>query len=223
MQPIRILTALALAASPMGAQTLKGSPASVDKMYNTAHARDLQFFFTKADIYEAARTGELKMLSKTENVDLERIEFPFVLPNTARFVDSLAAKFRAACPGERLTVTSGARPLDKQPRNASPKTVHPTGMAVDFRKPRTPACLTWMRTNLLALENAGVVEATEEMHPPHFHVAVLYQPPERHIQMAAGEVGIAPLAKPGANPDAKPAAKPATKHARKHHRSTHKP
>jgi hypothetical protein len=61
-------------------------------------------------------------------------------------------------------------------------------MAVDFRKPRNPACLAWMRKSLVALEDAGVIEATEEKHPAHFHVAVLRQNPERHIQLAAGDV-----------------------------------
>jgi hypothetical protein len=45
-----------------------------------------------------------------------------------------------------------------------------------------------MRASLVKLEDAGVVEATEERHPVHFHVAVLRQRPEQHIQMAAGEV-----------------------------------
>src|SRR5690242_8976935 len=141
---LRLLAALALAAAPISAQTLKGSPASVDRMYTTAHQRDLQFFRTTSDIYDAVRSGELKMLTVTNDLDLERITFPFVLPNTLRFADSLAARYHAGC-GERLVATSGARPLDKQPRNASPKSVHPTGMAVDFRKPKTPACLAWMR------------------------------------------------------------------------------
>lgn len=169
------------------AQTLRGSPASVDLMYTTAHARDLQFLRTPQDIYEAAKTGALKMISITSDLDLERVAYPFVLPNTLRFADSLAVQYHAGC-GERIVLTSGARPVDKQPRNASPKSVHPTGMAVDFRKPRNPACLAWMRKSLVALEDAGVIEATEERHPAHFHVAVLRQNAERHIQLAAGDV-----------------------------------
>jgi hypothetical protein len=156
-------------------------------MYTRAVGRDLQFLRTTADIYEAARTGELKLISFTDDLELDKITFPFVLPNTLRFTDSLAAQYHAGC-GERLVVTSGARPLDKQPRNASPKSVHPTGMAVDFRRPKSPACLEWLRKSLVGLEDAGVIEATEEKHPPHFHVAVLRQAPEQHIQMAAGEV-----------------------------------
>jgi hypothetical protein len=34
-----------------------------------------------------------------------------------------------------------------------------------------------MRKGLLALEKQGVVEATEERHPVHFHIAVLQPRP----------------------------------------------
>ncbi len=161
-------------------------------MYTTAQMRDLQFLRTSSDIYEAARVGALKLISMTDDLELLRVTFPFVLPNTLRFADSLAAQYKAGC-GERLVVTSGARATTRQPRNASPKSVHPTGMAVDFRRPQNPACLKWLRESLVKLEAAGVVEATEERHPPHFHVAVLRQQPEPRIQMAAGDVKLTPV------------------------------
>src|SRR5436309_445547 len=139
MQPSRVISAglpaLALAfglAAPICAQTLRGSPQSVDLMYTTANSDRLEFLRTPADIYEAARVGALKLITITEDLDLERATFPFVLPATKRFADSLARQYHAGC-GERLVVTSGARPIDEQPRNASPKSVPPTGMAVDFR------------------------------------------------------------------------------------------
>jgi hypothetical protein len=195
MQPSQVITTigstLALAVTfstahvvPARAQTLRGSPASVDLMYTTAEGEKLQFLRTTADIYEAARVGALKLITVTEDLELDHATFPFVLPATKRFADSLAGEYHKGC-GERIGVTSGARPMDKQPRNASPKSVHPTGMAVDFRKPRNPACLQWMRQNLLKLEDAHVIEATEEQHPPHFHVAVLHQQHEPHFQLAA--------------------------------------
>jgi hypothetical protein len=193
MQPIT-LCALALAAltstvasSAADAQTLRGSRASVELMYTAAHRGDLQFLRTPEDIYEAAKVGALKLISMTSDLEIQRVAYPFVLPNTLRFADSLAAEYHAAC-GERIVVTSGARPSSRQPRNASPKSVHPTGMAIDFRKPRNPVCLKWMRQSLVALEKDGVVEATEERHPVHFHVAVLHQRAERHVQLAAGDV-----------------------------------
>lgn len=156
-------------------------------MYTTANRRDLEFMRTPTDIYDAVRAGELKLISITSDLEMRSVSFPFVLPNTLRFADSLAFEYRAAC-GQRIVVTSGSRPLDKQPGNASPKSVHPTGMAIDFRRPANPGCLTWLRKALVKLEDAGVVEATEERHPPHFHVAVLRQKPERRGQAAAGDV-----------------------------------
>src|SRR4051812_1526910 len=219
MQPYRILPALALTVAlsiPAHAQTLRGSRESVDLMYSTAQSRDLQFLRTTADVYEAARVGALQLITMTDDLELERATFPFVLPATKRFADSIAAAYHAGC-GERIVVTSGARPLDKQPRNASPKSVHPTGMAVDFRRPKTPACLEWLRKSLVDLEDAGVIEATEEKHPPHFHVAVLHQEPERHVQMAAGEVA------PAIATAAKQRSKPSTKRrvAAAHRRAKH--
>ena len=183
----RTFTTLALAtalAAPLGSQTLRGSRSSVDLMYTSARTRDLVFLNTPADIYHAAMQGALSLISFTHDLELDKVMYPFVLPNTLRFADSLARAYHGAC-GERLVVTSGARPLDEQPRNASPKSVHPTGMAVDFRKPRTPACLAWLRSNLLALEDRHVIEATEERRPAHFHVAVLRQAAEPTITIVA--------------------------------------
>jgi hypothetical protein len=175
--------ALMLPLAASSAQTLKGSHASVELMYTTAHSHDLAFLKTRDDVYAAATSGALQMISITNDLTMNKVAYPFVLPNTHRFADSLAAEYHAGC-GERLEVTSGARPIDEQPRNASPESVHPTGMAVDFHKP-SGACLTWLRTNLLALENRGVIEATEEKHPAHFHVAVLSQLREPPIKLLA--------------------------------------
>jgi LysM repeat protein len=226
---------LTIVPAALAAQTLRGSPASVDLMYTSAQAKELAFLHSRGDIYEAVGLRELEMLSITEDLTLDRAKFPFVLPSTRRFADSLAAAFHAGC-GERLVVTSASRPVDEQPRNASPKSVHPTGMAVDFRRPKNGACLTWLRTNLLALEDTHAIEATEERHPPHFHVAVLRQLPERprsqlanaasaastgngsKVTAAAGEVlrtvgtSVAPSVASAATPSAKTSAsaKPAS-------------
>jgi LysM repeat protein len=160
-----------LLSSVAGAQSLKGSPASVDKMYTRAVLNDLQFLKTSKSVYESVADHELVMLSITNDMTLDKVSYPFVLPKTRDFVNTFARVYHDSC-GERLVVTSAARPRTQQPRNASPKSVHPTGMAVDFRKP-SGACLTFLRSQLVKLEAAGTVEATEEHHPVHFHVAVL--------------------------------------------------
>jgi hypothetical protein len=169
------------AAVPAGAQSLRGSHASVQKMYSRAVMNDLEFFRTSKSVYESVRDGELVMLSITEDMTLDGVSYPFVLQRTRDFVNIFAKKYHDAC-GERLVVTSAARPRNRQPRNASPESVHPTGMAVDFRKP-SGNCLTFMRGELLALEKLGTIEATEEHIPVHFHVAVLQRvkPPTRGV------------------------------------------
>ena len=54
-------------------------------------------------------------------------------------------------------------------------------MAIDLRKPATPSCLRWLREALLGLEDRGLIEATEEHWPAHFHVAVFPTPYTRYV------------------------------------------
>ena len=86
------------------------------------------------------------------------------------FIERLSQQYRHAC-GERLVVTSLTRPLTHQPRNASDRSVHPTGMALDLRR-RQGTCRRWLEGTLLYLEDQDVLEATSERSPPHYHVAV---------------------------------------------------
>jgi hypothetical protein len=139
-------------------------------MYSHAVSGGLAFLRTPASIDDAVKDSELVSIGFTNDVDLDRVKYPFVLPHTREVIYAFAARYHAAC-GEHAVITSGVRPVSEQPRNASPKSVHPTGMAVDFRKP-SGTCLKFMRKDLLALEKQGVLEVTEERHPVHFHVAV---------------------------------------------------
>ncbi len=96
------------------------------------------------------------------------------------FLERLGAQYRAAC-NERLVVTSLTRPSTDQPENASGRSVHPTGMAVDIRRSHQRTCRIWIEDTLLGLERAGVLEATRERWPPHYHVAVFPQPYARYV------------------------------------------
>jgi LysM repeat protein len=140
-------------------------------MYTRAVLNDLEFYRTSKGVYQSVRDGELVLISITMDLTLEDVSYPFVLPRTRDVLNVFARKYREAC-GERLVVTSAARPRTEQPRNASPQSVHPTGMAIDFRRPAEP-CLSYMRRELVVLERQGILEATEERRPVHFHVAVL--------------------------------------------------
>ena len=167
-----VLAVLAVvAAESADAQTLRVSRASVELMYDSARSAQLPFFTNARQVSLAAKKGGLRLISVTNDVTLDNVEYPYVLPRTLEFINTIAAEYHAAC-GERLIVTSGTRPTGEQPRNASPESVHPTGMAVDFRLPNGP-CRAWRRDRLMVMENQGIIEATEERHPRHLHVAVL--------------------------------------------------
>lgn len=173
------LAGLALVAGPTrtAAQTLRGSQESVDETYDYAKDKGLTFHRTGRTVRRAAAEGELVRLSGSRDYRVKGIQYPYVLPSTRSFVQRLAVQYRDAC-DEAMTVTSAVRPSTRQPRNAVAKSVHPTGLAIDLRKPRG-RCRDWLRDRLLDLETAGVVDATEEFNPPHFHV-VVYGEPTRH-------------------------------------------
>ena len=172
-------------AKPLAAQSLRGSSASVDLMYDRAREEDLAFYRTSSSVREAVREGELVRINETDHLALGRVSYPYVLEGTRAWVTEFADRYYDRCK-QRLVVTSGARPLTQTPRNGSPKSVHPTGMAVDLRKP-TGSCLRWLRQELLIEERQGNIEATEERHPAHFHIAVLSVEPAAPVSRSAVE------------------------------------
>ena len=163
------ITSLAIP-SLAGAQSLRGSRSTVERVYERASDRGLYFYKTSGGVKSAAEKGRFVRLEGNADYRLNGVSHPYLLPTTRTFVERLAAQYRAGC-GEQLVVTSAIRPLAKQPKNSSDYSVHPTGMAVDLRKP-SGKCLTWLRKTLLALEDRGVIDGTEERSPPHFHVVV---------------------------------------------------
>ena len=153
------------------AQSLRGSRASINRMYREARAEHFSFFETPVSVRKAVAAKRLVRLAPDETFRLHNVGYPFVRPATRTFVERLAPQYTAAC-GDTLVVTSAVRPATRQPSNSTARSVHPTGMAVDLRKPEDRECLKWLRSTLLELEEAGVLEATEEFAPPHFHVAI---------------------------------------------------
>ncbi|HEU4631272.1 MAG TPA: DUF5715 family protein [Gemmatimonadaceae bacterium] len=163
------------------AQSLRGSKASIRRMYNQAVAHDLHFYETASGVRRAVSRGDFVRLAGNRDFELHQVSFPYVTEQTHLFVERLASQYHAAC-GEKLVVTSAMRPESRQPINSADLSVHPTGMAVDLRKPTNGKCLRWLRSTLLALEDAAVLEATEEHHPVHFHVAVFPRPYTRYVR-----------------------------------------
>jgi nucleoid-associated protein YgaU len=175
------IAAASTLADAAGAQSLRGSRASIDRMYRRARAEKLAFYETRAGVRRAVKAGRLVPIERGEDVRLHEVGYPWVRPAVRTFVERLGAQYHEAC-GEPLVVTSAVRPATRQPANSTSRSVHPAGMAVDLRRPEGRSCLRWLRRTLLELEGTGVLEATEEHSPAHFHVAVF---PTRYTRYVA--------------------------------------
>ena len=160
-------------AAGLPAQSLRGSQASVDHLYLVARASGLQFHATVRSARRAVAAGEFVALSgNNDYVPKSSMSLPYATAEVRSYIEHLSAEYHSAC-GERLVVTSALRPMSRRPRNGSVKSVHPTGIAVDVRKPKRRLCRDWLRQLLLQHEREGTIEATEEFRPPHFHIVVL--------------------------------------------------
>ena len=153
------------------AQSLRGSAASLDLQNNQALRHDFTFLRESAQLRRFVGAGLLVQVNGGRNYSLKSVSFPYTRPEVLLFIERLSAQYRRAC-GEKLIITSLTRPISHQPRNASPRSVHPTGMALDLRRPPNMTCRRWLEDTLLELEDRTVLDATKERGPPHYHVAV---------------------------------------------------
>jgi hypothetical protein len=186
---LALTTTCATCAAPMleAQSSLLGSHESLLRQNEEAREHDFTYLRTTADVRDYAQQGLLVRLPGNADYELasDEVSFPYARPEVKTFVERLSEQYRTAC-GERLVITSLTRPITRQPPNASVISVHPTGMAADLRRSDSPGCRQWLETVLLDLENKGVIEATREQYPPHYHVAVF---PNPYLQyLASGEV-----------------------------------
>ncbi|MCG8468517.1 MAG: DUF5715 family protein [Gemmatimonadetes bacterium] len=152
-------------------QSLRGSARSLDRQNEVARQHDYTFLRTPEQVKRFVEAGYLVPVPKGRDYRLNNLSFPYARPEVALFISRLGPQYRRAC-GEQLVVTSLTRPHTRQPRNASPRSVHPTGMALDLRRSNDRTCRSWLERVLLDLERAGVLEASRERRPPHYHVAL---------------------------------------------------
>jgi nucleoid-associated protein YgaU len=179
---VTVLVAVSVLTSPASAQRvrfpseLRGSKESVQRMWDFAQDNRLAFFQTPREIGQAVADGRLVPLTGDSTYELSSgVGFAYATREARQFVLAFAPQYAAAC-GTPLVVTSAARPATLQPRNSNPYSVHPTGIAVDLRRPPAGPCQRWLRSALAELEDQGYVEATEEHRPVHVHVAILTAP-----------------------------------------------
>lgn len=163
---------------------LAGSRASMRRQHRVARENNFTFLRNTRQVREFIREERLVRLTGNAHYSMKRMSFPYAREAVKLFVERLAADYHAAT-GDRLVVTSLTRPLSRQPRNASALSVHPAGMAVDFRVPRKQAHRLWLERSLLALERLAVLDATRERRPAHYHVAVFPRAYERYVAESA--------------------------------------
>jgi len=158
---------------PQGAQaqSLRGGTSSMDRQNRAARQHDFTFIDTPQRVNYFASKGWLVRIRPNRDFTLHAVSYPYARPEVQLFLTRLGAQYRSAC-GEQLVATSLTRPANRQPRNASDRSVHPTGMAMDLRYSRSRNCRQWLEGVLLDLERVGVLEATRERYPAHYHVAL---------------------------------------------------
>lgn len=143
----------------------------MNRQVQEAARHDYTYIQSPAQVRQFVDAGYLVPLRGNSNYFLKEVSFPYARPEVKTFVELVAKDYRAAC-GEQLVVTSLTRPKNKQPRNASRRSVHPTGMALDLRRSWNHKCRRWLEQTLLRLEAQDVLDVTLERNPYHYHVAV---------------------------------------------------
>ena len=182
---LSVLVALAAPVVPAFAGAdLGGSRTSIRHQHEVAKDADLTFLRTPAQLHEFVAKERLELVTSSSYFSIAKVSFPYTRPIVKQFIERLAAQYHAAT-GEKLVITSLTRPTSRQPRNASPYSVHPAGIAVDFRVPAASADRFWLEATLLMLESEGVLDVTRERRPPHYHVAIF---PEQYATYLAARL-----------------------------------
>ena len=147
----KVIAASLFCASLAQAQTLMGSAASMEKQFQLARSYGFNFINTASDVQRNVNSNQLVRVNPDRYMELHAVSYPYAVSETKLFLGRLSAQYYAAC-GEKLTVTSLLRPRNRQPSNASVRSVHPTGMAADLRIPAKGHCRAWLENTLLSLE-----------------------------------------------------------------------
>lgn len=152
----------------------------MERQYQEAVNLGYTFMKTSSAVTKFVESGYLVRVNSNNHFELSSVSYPYSRPAVKTFIERLGSQYFAAC-GEKMTVTSLTRPIDRQPANAAQDSVHPTGMAVDLRIPQVGKCRSWLENTLLELERTDVLDVTRERNPPHYHVAVFPQSYERYV------------------------------------------
>lgn len=166
---------------PVLGASLNGSRDSMMKQNRVARQHDYTFLRNSAQVRKFVDSKLLERVSGDRNYELSGVSYPYARPALKLFIERLSQQYRDAT-GEKLVITSLTRPISAQPYNASSLSVHPTGMAADIRISKNRAARRWLENVLLDLERKGILEATKERRPPHYHVALFPQQYEQYVE-----------------------------------------
>ncbi len=162
---------VSLAKRPQVSASLRGSSSSVDRQVIAARRAGLKRYKSRRQVLKAIKQGRLKRVRPNHYLELANVSYPYAHPKLHTLLNRLARLYYQHC-RTRLVVTSLTRPINEQPRNGSKRSVHPAGIAADLRVPPY-VCRKWLRSTLLSWEKQGVIEATREKRPPHFHLVAI--------------------------------------------------
>ena len=165
-----LLSSLTLSAQVFAKPSLRGSAASLDRQNRAANGAGLKRHRSAREVMNTVRAGRLVRVRAGAHFELHNVSYPYAHPSLYDFLTRFARFYHKTC-GAKLVVTSLTRPTKEQPRNASSRSVHPTGIAADLRLPWRD-CRARLEPILLELEARGVIEATRERRPPHYHITI---------------------------------------------------
>jgi hypothetical protein len=173
---------------PRGAMPLPlyGTLASLERQNERLEAEGLERIEDERDLEARIADGVLVPVpasgALTVNAELPA-NHRYCRPWTAKFLADLAREHDAAF-HRPLEVSSAVRTVEYQRRlmeingNAAPAvgdlvSPHLTGATIDIaKKGMSRSEVEWMRRRLLALEDAGRIDAEEEFHQACFHITV---------------------------------------------------
>ncbi len=190
--PLVLLSLTALSFDPLSSQTLIGSPESMDRQNRQAELQAFTYLRNPEDIEVFVRHGLLVYVPGNGDYQVDGASFRYARPEVKRFLEWMGHLERAGC-GEPLVATSLVRPKSHQPRNASIHSVHPTGMAMDLRRSFRTTCRSLLESTLLDLEGRGILEATKERFPAHYHVALFPEAFSNYLLAIEGGRNLPPI------------------------------
>lgn len=199
MRAAALGAAIYLASEPVDAQKkrpavvatgiLKGSPAALDEQNRKMREYNLSTI-PDNEALERMVTGKylIRMPMQSRHYYLRpgmsatrtyepsdpRLGRNYTRPWVKLFIDRFSSQYYPKC-GARMRVNSLVRTWEDQllEPNGSKRSPHPSGSTADIANINMCAGgKRWTRQVLSDLDKKGYIEATEEHHPPHFHVMV---------------------------------------------------